>query len=106
MIYYKVEDFQGENGEHIKKLIRKDADAPTEDTPSFIGTVVMEIRGLGRIPVSWDFPDDYDLDQCFAAFENMARVEAQKVVEELQKAQSEKHIITPQEAAAGGLIIP
>ena len=105
-MYYKVEDFQGENGEHIRKLIHWDQDAPTDDTPTYIGTVVMEIRGLGRLPVSWDFPKDYNLDQCFQEFGDFAKVEAQKVVEDLQKSQSEKHIITPQEAAASGLFVP
>jgi hypothetical protein len=66
--------------------------------------------GMGAIPVQFDFPDyeienfKENLKKCFEQFDELAKTEYERMIEEFKDEQLKKQILTPEDT--GGIILP
>jgi hypothetical protein len=107
---YKIEQFVDDDGRQILLKVPQQKLKPTDgDFPKsiYVGTFSVTVPtpyGPQEAQISFDFPNSYDLDECFDKFDKMAEEEYERLIKEAREKSIESRIITPDRA--GGIVMP
>lgn len=95
--------YENEEGANVigKYPVNEDGSAKLLAKPEFSGVVGIDTQ-MGRMPINFDFPEEYSLKECFDNFEEVAEVEVNRIIKEAKEQAAEDNLIaTPDGAGAG-----
>jgi hypothetical protein len=90
---YKTDRYVDEDGRGVTEYIPQEE--PSTETIHYEGTVGLQTP-MGPQPISFKFPSEFTLADCFEKFDEVAKVEVKRIIAEAQKRQQEQNlIVTP-----------
>jgi len=83
---YEVKSYSDDKGRRINKKIALDEEgyAIFSFPPIHTGILIIELDGMGNVPITFDFPTgyEYDITRCFEEFDKFA----EEKIKEIKKA--------------------
>jgi len=91
---YKITRYVDDEGKSVSEYV-PEVDVSDKDQVYYEGVVGLQTP-MGPQPLSFTFPSDFKLVDCFNRFDEIAKIEVKRILEDAKKKEMEQNlIITP-----------
>jgi len=104
---YEIRQYTDDEGKLVTARIPVDAKtlAPDITKAKYFGTYTIP-HPSGGMRIEFEFPDTWNINQCFSEFKSQAEAHFRKLHEESHKETNGPKLWTPGESGKSGLIVP